>query len=63
MKTTELQGDQGLRPEYNLKALLKTGVSGKFAESYRAGFTVEATGGSKQVPDKDGSERCLADHD
>ncbi len=34
-KKTELNDE--LRPEYDLKILLKSGVRGKYAESYRAG--------------------------
>ena len=34
-KTTELNDD--LRPEYDLKSLLKDGVQGKYTQTYRAG--------------------------
>jgi hypothetical protein len=34
-KTTELNDE--LRPEYDLKSLLKGGVRGKYAKKYRAG--------------------------
>jgi len=34
-KTTEINDE--LRPEYNLKSLLKGGVRGKYAKQYRAG--------------------------
>ena len=34
-KTTELNDE--LRPEYDLKSLLKSGVRGKYTKKYRAG--------------------------
>ena len=34
-KTTEINDE--LRPEYDLKFLLKDGVQGKYAQTYRAG--------------------------
>jgi hypothetical protein len=34
-KTTEINDE--LRPEYDLKSLLKDGVRGKYAQTYRAG--------------------------
>ncbi|HEX9330486.1 MAG TPA: hypothetical protein VF896_01285 [Anaerolineales bacterium] len=34
-KTTEMNDE--LRPEYNLKSLLKDGVRGKYAKKYREG--------------------------
>jgi len=34
-KTTEINDE--LRPEYDLKSLLKDGVKGKYAQNYRAG--------------------------
>jgi hypothetical protein len=34
-KTNEMQDE--LRPEYDLRQLLKTGVRGKYAERYQAG--------------------------
>ena len=36
-KHTQLEPDDELRPEYDLKELLKGGVRGKYAERYRAG--------------------------
>ena len=35
-KTTELNNDE-LRPEYDMKSLLKGGVRGKYAQQYRQG--------------------------
>ena len=34
-KTTEINDE--LRPEYDLKSLIKDGVRGKYAQTYRAG--------------------------
>ena len=36
-KHTQLEPGDELRPEYDLKELLKGGVRGKYAERYRAG--------------------------
>ncbi|MFZ1043799.1 MAG: hypothetical protein WCA79_17450 [Anaerolineales bacterium] len=37
-KTTELNDE--LRPEYDLKSMLKGGVRGKYAKKYRAGTSL-----------------------
>ena len=42
MKTTRTNSEDELRPEYDLKELLKTGVRGKFARSSRAGSNIVA---------------------
>ncbi len=36
-KKTKAEDDDELRPEYNLAGLLKDGVQGKYAHSYREG--------------------------
>jgi hypothetical protein len=37
MKTPEDEMSDELRPEYDMKELLRTGVRGKYAERYKAG--------------------------
>ena len=36
-KKSKIQSDDELRPEYDLRKLLKGGVRGKYVERYRAG--------------------------
>lgn len=40
MKKTASEMDDELRPEYDLRKLLKGGVRGKYIERYRAGTNV-----------------------
>ena len=35
--------DDELRPEYDLKDLLRTGIQGKYVESYKKGINVKVT--------------------
>jgi len=53
--------DDELRPEYDLKKLLKSGVRGKYAEQYKAGtnLVLLAPDVAKAFPDEESVNEAL----
>jgi hypothetical protein len=60
-KKREIEMDDNLRPEYDLRELLKGGVRGKYAKRYRAGtnLVLLAPDVAKAFPTEDAVNEAL----